>query len=125
MKAIEEKADLYGRMKVALYIKANGDWPKDELPMPGRLDLQQKRYDAYDLMQAFEDGASEALQSQWRSVEQELPDESEEVVAAYKDRITQSIKYAVAWTDRKGQWHSNDDDINVYGVVAWFPIPEF
>lgn len=75
--------------------------------------------------QAFLVGAAYALGNQWRDAEKELPEAGTDVVIGYRDRITNAPCMGVGWIDNNSRWYSNDDDVNVYGVVAWLPIPEY
>lgn len=44
-------------------------------------------FDGYDIEQAFEDGYTACEQSMWRSVEEELPEEFQTVIAAALELI--------------------------------------
>ena len=73
----------------------------------------------------FDAGAIYALGNQWRDAEKEKPEVCVDVVVIYRDRITNELCKAVAWIDSYSRWHSNDDDVNLYGVVAWLSTPEY
>ena len=73
-------------------------------------------------IRAYIAGATEALPGLWRSVEDELPKEHEEVVVIfpcpYRPSITENT---VAYWDGK-DWYTIDGD-NIWPTY-WMPIPE-
>lgn len=68
-----------------------------------------ERFDSYDIEQAYEDGATEALASQWKDSKVELPEDDTLVVVWINSTIL---------TDycESGEWHYR-------GVRFWLPIP--
>ena len=72
-----------------------------------------ERFDSYDIEQAYEDGATDALASQWVSVEERLPEIGELVVAAY-------IGFVTATYDGEDWYDANDHLIR---PTHWLPIP--
>lgn len=104
MKTIEEKAQEYAEAAFAKALKA--PWPEAK--------------------QAFADtylaGATEALAGQWRSVEDELPKEHDEVVVIfthpYRPFITENI---VAYWDGEDWYTIGGDHIR---PSHWMPLPE-
>lgn len=76
-----------------------------------------------EMKQAFADaylaGATEALAGQWRSVEDELPDENEVVLARYLDYVG-LLEYGCAYYDGK-DWYSTEGTL--IRPAYWMPIP--
>lgn len=72
-----------------------------------RLDKAVDLFDTYDMAQAYEDGATEALQSQWKSTKDEIPDGNVKMLYLLRDGRL-SIGYFV------------NDDYQQF----WMPIPE-
>lgn len=70
-------------------------------------------FDAYDIEQAYEDGVTEALASQWVSVEERMPEIGELVVAAH-------IGFVTATYDGEDWYDANDHLIR---PTHWLPIP--
>ena len=74
-----------------------------------------ERFDAYDIEQAYEDGATEALASQWKDPKVELPEPDADVVA-----IDANGLHIAAYFN--GEWYSSDDEFT-RNPHAWLPIP--
>ena len=70
-------------------------------------------FDTYDMEQAYEDGATDALASQWVSVEERLPEIGELVVAAH-------IGFVTATYDGEDWYDANDHLIR---PTHWLNIP--
>ena len=67
-------------------------------------------------------GAKEALASQWRSVEDELPEIDKEVVVVYSHPLTPNfIEKAMAYSDGE-DWYTTDGEH--LRPTHWMPIPE-
>ena len=68
-------------------------------------------------------GRRDALASQWRSVEDELPKPEQDVL------VTMGYgEFGVAWltslSNGTCKWYSNDDTLSLDNVKYWMPIPE-
>ena len=74
-------------------------------------------FDTYDMEQAYEDGATEALASQWVSVEDRLPKPHEEVLTYTIGAIDEN---AVAYHDGEYWYTTNGEHIRPH---YWLPIP--
>lgn len=68
-----------------------------------------------DIEEAYEDGATEALASQWRSVEEELPSNDNDVLATDENGLHIASYF-------NGEWYSTDDDFTRQPQM-WMPIP--
>lgn len=75
-----------------------------------QIDKTVPLFDAYDIQQAYSDGYTACEQSQWRSVEDELPEDNILVVVW--------IFGSAVLTDfcEDGKWHYSN-------VRFWIPIP--
>ena len=104
MKSIEEKAKEYSEQIFAKALKA---------PWPEAKQFFEETYLA---------GATEALSSQWRSVEDELPEIDKEVVVIYSHALTPScIEKAIAYFDGE-DWYTTDG--THIRPTHWMSIPE-
>ena len=65
-------------------------------------------------------GATEALASQWRSVEEELPEDDRLVLAHFSD-VYPKLSYATAYY-RDGAWQIPDDWYYDCKIDFWKPI---
>ncbi len=101
----EEKARAYAEKKTKYFV------PEHYGSMKTRRRVE--RFDSYDIEQAYEDGATDALASQWVSVEERLPEIGELVVAAY-------IGFVTATYDGEDWYDANDHLIR---PTHWLPIP--
>lgn len=90
----------------------------DKLITPN--EKRTERFDGYDIEQAYEDGATEALASQWRSVEEELPEDDRLVLAHFSD-VDPELSYATAYY-RDGAWQTPDDWYYDCKIDFWKPI---
>ena len=82
-----------------------------------RLARRISMFNAYDMEQAYEDGATEALASQWVSVEDRLPKPHEEVLTYTIGAIDEN---AVAYHDGKDWYTTNGEHIRPH---YWLTIP--
>ncbi|MCM1225199.1 MAG: hypothetical protein NC548_63180 [Lachnospiraceae bacterium] len=91
-------------------------------------DSRRKDADLTDVATAFHDGyiqgATEAPQSQWRSVEDGYPMHDDDVLVMYNERGSNRIAYGVA-SHCDDTWFTNDDDIIRDNIFAWLPIPKY
>lgn len=115
---IEEKATAYAESRITVKC------PRlDKLITPNEKRIE--RFDGYDIEQAYEDGATEALASQWRSVEEELPHpDTICLVIGYKDLDFNGrfLRYtAMAWYDGEDFYDAYND--RKYHPVKWMAIP--
>ncbi len=78
-------------------------------------DKSELLFNAYDIEQAYEDGATEALASQWKDPKVELPETDADVVA-----IDANGLHIAAYFN--GEWYSSDDEFT-RNPHAWLPIP--
>lgn len=88
-----------------------------------RLDKAVDLFDTYDMAQAYEDGATEALESQWKDPKVELPEDGEWVIiVAGEDDIQTAVWNAThqCWDDDEGDDAKYEKDV----VTMWMPIPE-
>lgn len=79
------------------------------------------------LSASYREGANDALESQWISVEDELPRREVDVLVVYKDEAFDAYAWAIANYQRnEGWWYSADDDCTYSqgNIIAWMPIPE-
>lgn len=72
-------------------------------------DKTRKVWDAYDMEQAFEDGYTAAEQSMWRSVEEELPSNDDNVLVYVPTTEFRIGGYEVAYYDGK-DWYTSDGE---------------
>lgn len=93
-------------------------------------DSRRKDADLTDIATAYHDGyiqgATEALQSQWRNVEEELPTKSDDYIVAYEDGTV----FTEYFVKRINDWRHYADGCDRWEkprarVVAWLPIPEY
>lgn len=95
------------------------------LPYTDYYKLGSARFDGRDIEQSFCDGAAYALSSQWRSVEEEMPNDLEDVFVVAVQRNYRN--FGVAWVsmNKNGarQWYSNDGDLEKDFIRYWMPIP--
>ncbi len=80
-----------------------------------------QRFDSYDIEQAYEDGATEALASQWKDPKVELPEDGEYVLISTDRGIEPSV-----WNEHHQCWDDAEGDDYMYSkeyVKAWLPIP--
>ena len=68
-----------------------------------------------DIKQAYSDGYTACEQSQWRSVEEELPSNDHDVVASDENGLHIASYF-------KGEWYSCDDEFT-RNPQMWMPIP--
>lgn len=85
------------------------------------------RYGHNDEAQAaFMEGADFALSHQWVSVEEELPENDEDVLVALIHGIMRPFM-TVAWCSEANngtrQWYSIDDNLDLDLIRFWMPIP--
>lgn len=78
-------------------------------------------FDYEDITRGFLAGATEALASQWRSVEEELPEDNRLVLAHFSD-VDPELSYATAYY-RDGAWQTPDDWYYDCKIDFWMPIP--
>ncbi len=106
--SIEEKAQDHAEMAFAKALKA--PWPE----------AKQAFADAYLA------GATEALASQWRSVEEELPEAEQDVLVAVDTNTNHQFAFAWLSTLSNGtlRWYSYDDTLPLDNIRYWLPIPE-
>lgn len=72
-------------------------------------DKTRKVWDAYDMEQAFEDGYTAAEQSMWRSVEEELPSNDDNVLVYVPTTEFRIGDYEVAYYDGE-DWYTFDGE---------------
>ena len=77
-------------------------------------DKSELLFNAYDIEQAYEDGATEALASQWKDPKVELPETDADVVA-----IDANGLHIAAYFN--GEWYSIDDEFT-RNPQMWLPI---
>mgnify|MGYP001057842298 CR=1 FL=1 len=78
-------------------------------------------FNAYDIKHAYEDGATEALASQWRDPKVELPEDGEYVLISSDRGIEPSV-----WNEHHQCWDDAEGDDYMYSkeyVKAWMSIP--
>ena len=84
-----------------------------------------ERFDSYDIEQAYEDGATEALSHQWVSVEERLPEEGQEVLLYDVNSIRH---YVIGWRRKKGDnksmWALSNGFVEDKDITHWLPIPQ-
>lgn len=82
------------------------------------------RLEYEDVVQAYEDGATEALASQWVSVEERLPEEGQEVLLYDVNSIRH---YVIGWRRKKGDnksmWALSNGFVEDKDITHWLPIP--
>lgn len=95
------------------------------------MDARNKRlFNCYDIEQAYEDGATETLASQWKDPKVELPESAHSVLVKCKiapcsfvgERNKDDLSYTVASCFRK-RWSFLDEYFKECEVLAWMPIP--
>lgn len=83
-----------------------------------------ERYEARPMaetaIRAYINGATEALASQWRSVEDELPEDDRLVLAHFSD-VDPELSYATAYYS-DGAWQTPDDWYYDCKIDFWKPI---
>ena len=109
---IEEKSNAYAenRLRTA--------YPNITLR---RLDKAVYLFDTYDMAQAYKDGLTEALASQWKDPKVELPEDGEYVLISTDRGIEPSV-----WNEHHQCWDDAEGDDYMYSkeyVKAWLPIP--
>ena len=103
----EEKARAYAESRIAVK-NAHVTYMT---PREKRLE----RFDGYDIEQAYEDGATEALASQWKDPKVELPEDDAQVVAhSPNGRYDVLTFHDGIFIDELGQAHCID---------CYLPIP--
>lgn len=80
-----------------------------------------QRFDSYDIEQAYEDGATEALASQWKDPEVELPEDDRQVLVE-TDCEDKELRHAISYF-LAGAWHFPDDWYYDCRVLKWMYIP--
>lgn len=89
------------------------------------LDMNEKCdgfFNCRSLVDAYVKGATEALASQWRSVEDGLPETYDDVLVVYPPSYSPShIEKAVAYYDGE-DWYTKDGEH--IRPSHWMPIPE-
>ena len=75
----------------------------------------------YAIKAAFKNGATFALQNQWISVEEALPEENELVFGCVNDESTPQA-VGMAYYDEYGGWHYSDEE-EISLITHWMPIP--
>ena len=78
------------------------------------------RLEYEDVVQAYEDGATEALASQWVSVEERLPEYNATCLIRGKDDDRHWWMH-FAWFDGENFYDAQTD--RLYRPLYWFPIP--
>ncbi len=71
----------------------------------------------------YKAGAAEALSHQWVSVEEELPEDDEDVLALAITSKNQKVGLALCFKDSNGTVKWVSDDINTDYIRFWMPIP--
>lgn len=110
----EEKAKAYAEKELVRAISRP----------PHPLDHLAPYFDSKDIQQAYEDGAAEALASQWKDPKVELPEDDSVVLAKIAETANEHefIRYTVArYTD--GCWIFQDEYFEDCMVSHWLPIP--
>lgn len=85
-----------------------------------RTDALIPKFCGSDIEEAYLAGATEALASQWRSVEEELPEDDRLVLAHFSD-VYPKLSYATAYY-RDGAWQIPDDWYYDCKIDFWKPI---
>lgn len=80
------------------------------------LDKAVDLFDTYDIQQAYSDGYTAAEQSQWRSVEEKLPEEYVDVIAFLKPD-----RWVKAFFDGE-DWLASETFEGIEPIY-WMPIP--
>lgn len=91
-----------------------------------RIDKVVDLFDTYDIQQAYSDGYTAAEQSMWRSVEEELPEDGQNIVFYYRknsilggglERDMATVKYRsdIGFSVWETNTHTK--------VLVWMPIP--
>ena len=78
-------------------------------------------FDSYDIEQAYEDGATEALASQWKDPKVELPEDDRQVLVE-TDCEDKELRHAISYF-LAGAWHFPDDWYYDCRVLKWMYIP--
>lgn len=86
-----------------------------------RTDALIPKFCGSDIEGAYLAGATETLASQWRSVEEELPEDDRLVLAHFSD-VYPKLSYATAYY-RDGAWQIPDDWYYNCKIDFWKPIP--
>ena len=109
----EEKARAYAESRIAVKdVRVMCITPREK---------RLERFDAYDIEQAYEDGATEALASQWKDPKVELPEDGEYVLISTDRGIEPSV-----WNEHHQCWDDAEGDDYMYSkeyVEAWMSIP--
>ena len=100
MKTIEQKARIYTKTAAPLMAYSSGL-----------------------ILNAYIAGATEALASQWRSVDDELPPVDKDVLVSMG-----CGEFGVVWLSALSngtcKWYSNDDKLSLDNIKYWMPVPE-
>lgn len=108
---IEKKAQEYAQRLVNEY--------DQDLPELSLCDLK------FDCQNAFIAGAQMALQNQWISVKERLPEENEEVLLYDANSVRH---YVTGWRrmkgDNKSQWALSNGFVEDKDITNWLPIPQ-
>lgn len=109
---IEEKSNAYAETRLRTA------YPNMTLR---RFDKAVSLFDTYDMAQAYKDGATEALASQWKDPKVELPEDGEYVLISTDRGIEPSV-----WNEHHQCWDDAEGDDYMYSkeyVEAWMSIP--
>lgn len=95
---------------------------EDEASMSD-FDNTRPAWNSYDMKQAFEDGYTAHEQSQWRSVDDELPEDREHIIICYQS-YHEGRWLTLYMADRyEKESGFNGGWIKPEHVIAWMPIP--
>lgn len=109
----EDKARAYAESRIAVKdVRVMCITPREK---------RLERFDAYDIEQAYEDGATEALASQWKDPEVELPEDDRQVLVE-TDCEDKELRHAISYF-LAGAWHFPDDWYYDCRVLKWMYIP--
>ena len=86
-----------------------------------QLDKAAYLFDTYDMAQAYKDGATEALASQWKDPKVELPEDDRQVLVE-TDCEDKELRHAISYF-LAGAWHFPDDWYYDCRVLKWMYIP--
>lgn len=74
----------------------------------------------------YKAGAADALSHQWVSVEEELPENDEDVIVALENGPMQPF-ITIAWCSKTDnstrRWYSHNDNLDLDLIRFWMPIP--
>lgn len=109
--AIEEKAKAYAEKKI-----------KNDYGMSSTVFREAGfRFGYENVVQAYEDGATEALASQWKDPKVELPEDDRQVLVE-TDCEDKELRHAISYF-LAGAWHFPDDWYYDCRVLKWMYIP--